>query len=90
MVREKSEINKKIRGFLRHRLARSTVRTTLALSGPVVGVSGPVGSTGNAAAFSRAIAQASQRVDYVLKTIDHDNNSITPFKGVVTVAFQNH
>lgn len=75
MVRERSEINNKIRGFFTRNLARSTVRTTLGASGPIVGVSGPVGSTGHAAAFSKAVAQASQRVDYVLKSLDHDNSS---------------
>ena len=86
MVRGRSEINNKIRDFLTHKFARATARTTLAASAPVVGVSGAVGSTGHAAAFSRAIAQASQRVDYVLQNIEHDSNSISPFQVIVTLS----
>ncbi|MCJ1249615.1 hypothetical protein MMC30_006841 [Trapelia coarctata] len=84
MVRGRSEINNKIRGFLSHRFARSTAQTASAASAPVVGVSGPVGSTGHAAAFSRAVAQASQRVDHVLKDIEHNNTSIPSFQAIVT------
>ena len=75
MVRQRAEINDRIRQVLTRNFTRAVARSTLAASAPVVGVSGTVGSAGHAAALSKAIVQMAGQVDKVLKDIEDANDS---------------
>ena len=77
MVRQRTEVNNKIRLFLTHNFTRKAAGSTLAASAPVIGASGTVGSAGNLAALSKASAVLTEWTDQVLKDIqDFDESTV--------------